>query len=84
MTPITKSQEREKKAKVKAKLREYKISLKSIEERSSEIRKDGRRYHRNTVCAAFNAYNEYYSVLLMELADKMIQEKETLIAEKGN
>lgn len=83
MSLITRSQEKKNKNRIRANLREYKISFKSIEERSGELRPDGKTFHRNTICAAFNAYNEYYNDQLILLADKMIQEKKILISQNG-
>jgi|GEM_PF-7025486 len=82
MPQVTRRQEKRKKGRIKAKLREYKISLKSIEDRSGELRPDGKKFHRNTVWSAFNTYHDYYNSELISLADKMIYEKKELASKK--
>lgn len=75
MTVLTIQQQKAKKGKIKAKLKDYRISLRAIEERSGELREDGRPFHRNTVWAAFDKDNKYYNESLIALAEKMIEEK---------
>lgn len=77
MTVLTIQQQKIKKGKIKAKLKNYQISLKAIEQRSGEIREDGRPFHRNTVWAAFDKDNKYYNEGLIALAEKMIEERKT-------
>ncbi|RFM32587.1 hypothetical protein [Chitinophaga silvisoli] len=74
MTVLTTRQQKAKKGIIRAKLKNYRISLKAIEERSGEVREDGRPYHRNTIWAAFDKENKYYNEALINLAEKMIEE----------
>lgn len=75
MTVLTTRQQKVKKGIVRAKLKNYRITLKAIEERSGELREDGKPFHRNTVWAAFDKENKYYNEDLINLAEKMIEEK---------
>lgn len=77
MTVSTTRQQKAKKGNIRCRLKNYKISLRDIEERSGEIR-DGKKYHYNTISAAFDKDHKYWNEQLIGLAERMIEEKKNL------
>lgn len=74
MTGSLISQRREEKGNIRSQLKENRISLKDIQERSGKLKR-GKKYHYNTVMAAFDKDNKYWSKELIALAKRMIREK---------
>lgn len=76
MTVSTTRQQKAKKGNIRCRLKNYKISLRDIEERSGEIEgRDGKRFHYNTITNAFDKDHKYWNEDLIDLAERMIEEK---------